>query len=199
MYCAAIYIRLFHLHYMFRFLRSWLSLLIPPVCGGVVFGIFWKMQFKNIPPLATSFFELAHQWEVLFRSIDVLFDDFVLLRKMDLCCTQIVCGALLCQFDFFGCSSVYLIQTDSGFLWELFITDARAFQTAKHPHCFVLYGHFVYLRFCCSRCIFFLDIHLPEERKKNKNSFWEFPRLLPSENTSLRSGRFWFLLPSMTI
>ena len=66
---------------------------------------------------------------------------------MDFCRAQIERGALLCKFDLTGSPRINLIQTDSGFLRKLFITDTRAFKTAQHSHCFTLYFHFSFLLF----------------------------------------------------
>ena len=99
------------------------------------------MYFKIDHRQTTSFHELLHQRKLPLNFVNVLFDDFILLWKMEFCRAQIERGALLCQIDFAGSPRINLIQTDAGSLCKFFVTDARAFQTAEHPHRFVLYGH----------------------------------------------------------
>ena len=140
--------------------------------AGMVLVLLEKCISKKPHSLATSNSECnLHCRKLTFYFINILLYNLVLLRKVKFCCAHIKCRTFFRQIDLAGSARVYLIQTDSGSLCKFFVTDTRALQTAEHPHCFVLYGHFIYLRFCCSRCIFILDILLPEERRKNKNSF----------------------------
>ena len=73
--------------------------------------------------------------------------NLVLLRKVKFCCAHIKCCTFFRQIDLSGSPGIYLIQTDAGSLCKFFVTDARALQAAEHPHCFVLYSHYIYLRF----------------------------------------------------
>ena len=94
--------------------------------AGYGFGIVKISYLKIDHRQTTSFLELLHQRKLPLNFVDVLFDDFVLLRKVEFCRAQIERGALLRQIYLSGCACIYLIQTDSGFLRKLFITDARA-------------------------------------------------------------------------
>ena len=158
------------------------------------------MYFKKPHSLATSNSECnLHCRKLTFYFINILLDNFVLLRKVKFCCAHIKCRTFFRQIDLPGSPGIYLIQTDAGSLCKFFVTDPCTLQTAEHPHCFVLYGHFIYLRFCCSRCIFILDILLPEERRKNRILSESSSDFYRRKNTSLRTGGCLFPLPSMTI
>lgn len=78
-----------------------------------------------------------------FNLVNIMLDNSILLREMKLRCPHIKCCPFFGQIDLAGCTRIYLVQTDSGSLCKFFKTDACALQTAKHPHCFVLYGHFL--------------------------------------------------------
>ena len=109
--------------------------------AGYGFGIFVFCHQKIDHRQTTSFFELTQQREPPFHFFNILFNDFVLLRKVEFCRAQIKRGALLRQIYLARSSRINLIQTNSGFLRKLFITDACAFKTTKHSHCLVLYFH----------------------------------------------------------
>ena len=130
------------------------------------------MYFKNDHPLTTTYYETyLHCRKPAFYLVNILLDDFVLLRKVKFRCPHIESGALLRQVHLIGSPGVNLIQTDAGFLCKFFVSDARALQSGEHPHCFVLYSHLFILHlfyfchyfcqhFCCAFTLLFIFAYI---------------------------------------
>ena len=94
---------------------------------------------------------------------------------MKFCCAHIIIRALFCQIHFSGCARIDLIQTDSCLLWKLFVTDSCGLQEAEHQHCFVLYGHILYLRFLLFALFLYFGYTFTRGTQKEQKFFLRVP------------------------